>query len=70
MLDSRRIVSTCYELEGDRLEILIAYDRLEALRAHGRSLGDDGTIPNVDSILRKHMEIKKNTVISKEWPRG
>ena len=67
MLDSRRIVSTCYELEGDRLEILIAYDRIEVLRAHGRALGDDGTIPNVDAVIRKYMKIKKNTLIVKEW---
>ena len=68
MLDSRRIVSTTYEMEGDRLEILLAFDRVEALRAHGRALGDDGTLPNVDAVLRKHIEIKKNTRISKEWP--
>ena len=42
-------------------------DRIEVLRAHGRALGDDGTIPNVDAVIRKYMEIKKNTLIVKEW---
>jgi hypothetical protein len=68
MLDTRRIVSTTYEMEGDRLEILLAFDRVEALRAHGRALGNDGTLPNVDAVLRKHTEIKKGTQILREWP--
>ena len=55
-------------MEGDRLEILLAHERIEALRAHGRALRDDGTMPNLDAVLRKHMEIKKGTLISKEWP--
>ena len=38
MLDMTIIVSTTYALEGDRLEILITYERVEALRSLGRAI--------------------------------
>jgi len=34
---ARILVKTTYELEGDRLEILLTYDRIEGLRALGRA---------------------------------
>lgn len=48
----RQIVAITYELEGDRHEILLAYDRIEALRSLGRRLGEPGTLSNVDFALR------------------
>ena len=49
------LVKTTYALEGDRLEILVTYERIEALRALGRSIQSkaDGVLPNVDSTLRR-----------------
>jgi hypothetical protein len=67
MLDMRKLVSTTYELEGDRLEILLTFDRIEALRTLGRSLKnhDDGILPNVDAVLRRLMTLKKDVNIEK-----
>jgi len=67
MLDMRPLVATTYKLEGDRLEILLAYDMLEALRSLGRRLGEPGTLQNVDCVLRQDMQIKKGVKISKLW---
>lgn len=58
MMDVRLLVTTTHELEGDRLEILLVYRRIEELRAHGRSIAanhaanEDGVLPNVDAVLR------------------
>lgn len=68
MLDQRRLVSTTYELEGDGLEIIAAYDKIEALRAYGRSLGNEGTLPNADAVMKKHLKVAKGSVIRKLWP--
>ena len=67
MLDMRILVTTTYELEGDRLELLLTYDRVEALRALGRSLkaGGDGVLPNVDAVLRRLMVLKKGVKVEK-----
>ena len=40
MLDLRNLVRYTYELEGGRLEMLLVFDRVERLRAMGRSLSD------------------------------
>jgi len=68
MLDMRPLVATTYELEGDRLEILVAYERIEVLRSLGRRLGEAGTLPNVDAVLRSSMEVKVGVEIDKFWP--
>ena len=67
MLDVRVLVSTTYELEGDRLEILIAYDRIEKLRTLGRALNSkqDGLLLNVDGVLRLQMKLKKGVTVEK-----
>jgi hypothetical protein len=44
MLDMRPLVLTTYELEGDQLELLLAYGRVETLRSLGRSLGQEGVL--------------------------
>ena len=69
MLDMRTLVKTTYELEGDRLEVLLVYDRIEALRALGRSIAayQDGVLPNVDAVLRLLMKLKKGTEIEKHF---
>jgi hypothetical protein len=69
MLDIRILVKTTYELEGDRLEILLTFERTESLRALGRAIKseDDGCLPNVDATLRKLMKLKKDMVIEKYY---
>ena len=42
-MDLEILVSTTYEMEGDRLEILLLFSRFEAIRQLGRSLRDDET---------------------------
>lgn len=67
MLDVRELVRTTYALEGDRLEIMLAFERLEALRSLGRAItaGADGVLPNVDGVLRRLMELKKGIAVTK-----
>jgi len=68
MLDMRALVTTTYKLEGDRLEILLAFSLLEELCLLGSRLGEPGTLPNVDSVLRQGIELKVGVKISKLWP--
>lgn len=66
MLDVRAIVRTTYELEGDRLEVLLVYDRIERLRAVGHALQFNhgrGVLPNVDSVLRSTIKLGKGVEI-------
>lgn len=67
MLDARPLVKITYELEGDRLEIMVTFERIEGLRAMGRAIKaeDDGCLPNVDASLRRLMKLKKGTLIEK-----
>ena len=34
----------------------------------GKRLGDAGTLPNVDAVLRRSFKIEKGTKIDKNWP--
>ena len=69
MLDMRILVKTTYELEGDRLELLLVYDRIEALRSLGRAIKaeDDGVLPNIDAVLRRMMKLKPGVKIEKHY---
>ena len=69
MLDMRVLVKTTYELEGDRLELLLLYDRIEALRVLGRAIKaeDDGVLPNTDAVLRRVMKLKAGVKIEKHY---
>ena len=69
MLDVRVLVRTTYELEGDRLEILLTFERLETLRTLGRAIKaeQDGCLPNVDATLRKLMKLEKGVVVEKYY---
>lgn len=70
MLDIRSLVRTTYELEGDRLEVLLLYSRIETLRSLGRSLraNADGILPNADAVLRARVKLDKNVTITKVFP--
>lgn len=68
MLDVRQLIRTTYELEGDRLEILLVYQRIEELRAFGRALkvNQAATIlPNLDGALRASVKLATGTKMSK-----
>mmetsp|Transcript_1919 Transcript_1919/g.4128 ORF Transcript_1919/g.4128 Transcript_1919/m.4128 type:complete len:255 (+) Transcript_1919:293-1057(+) len=67
MLDVRALVRTSYALEGDRLEILLVYRRIEELRALGRALAAnaDGILPNVDAVLRAKTKLENGVTIAK-----
>ena len=69
MLDMRILVKTTYEMEGDRLELLLLWARVEALRALGRSVSakEDGMLPNVDAVLRNVMVLKKGVEVEKHF---
>lgn len=70
MLDVRSLVATTYELEGDRLEVLLVYDRVERLRALGRSLANhngQGVLPHVDAVLRSCAKLGVGVEIEKKW---
>ena len=59
MLDMEILVKTTYELEGDRLEVLLVFHRVEILRALGRALhAKEEVLPNVDAALRRLMPLK------------
>lgn len=71
MLDFRPVVKTTYELEGDRLEILLVYERIERLRALGRAMANDGAkgvLPNVDAALRNTIQLQRGVEVEKLFP--
>ena len=67
MIDCKRLVTTTHDLEGDRLEIMVAFERVETLRAMGRHIRDhdDGCLPNVDATLRRLMVLKPGVAFEK-----
>lgn len=70
MLDVRQLVRTTYELEGDRLEIMLVYPRVEELRAFGRGLMDDQAatvLPNLDAALRSSVVLQVGAKVSKHF---
>ncbi|KAK3255881.1 hypothetical protein CYMTET_34964 [Cymbomonas tetramitiformis] len=66
------LLKTTYELEDDRSEILLAFQRVESLRAYGRQLRVDtenrGLLPNVDAALRRALEPEIGLKLVKEFP--
>ena len=44
---------------------MLAYSRIEALRLKGRTLGDDNSMPNVESIIKQMIPLVPGTKISK-----
>lgn len=64
--DLQILVRTTYELEGDRLELLLVYQRIEALRTLGRAVKAGASVlPNVDSFIRSNIKIVPGVKISK-----
>lgn len=70
MLDLRNLVRTTYELEGDRLELLLVYQRVKELRAFGRCMRSNAeatVLPNVDAALRASVKLSAGRKISKHF---
>lgn len=66
MKNMRKVVATTYELAvGDRLEKLLTFDGIEALRLPRGRLGAAGTLPNLDALLRKDRKISIGSSIEK-----
>eukprot|EP00967_Tisochrysis_lutea_P134209 scaffold236692_cov41-Tisochrysis_lutea.AAC.2 len=52
-LDMELLCSTTYKLEGDGLEILLAFDAVEEIRSKYHTIGlEPNTMPNLAAILR------------------
>ena len=68
MLDMSSIVSITYELEGDGLPQLLAFQRVEGFRTLGQNLNSDTTLRNVDALLRKTRNLALGMIIKKNWP--
>lgn len=70
MLDMQVLTKECYDLEGDRLEILLVHRRLESLRHLGRKLRncEETCLPNVQALLRAKMELRPGVEITKDFP--
>ncbi len=66
-LDYSCLARAVNSLEGDGLECLIVYDRIMSLLAFGENLGERGTMPNLDAVLRSAHKIKRGTKISKAF---
>eukprot|EP00965_Chrysotila_dentata_P127799 4225808-Pleurochrysis_carterae.AAC.1 len=66
----RVLVKFTYELEGDRLEILLEYERIEQLRQLGQSLRANvfGVLPNLDAVLRASAKIERGQKFPKVCP--
>lgn len=69
MLDMRRLVQQTYSLEGDRLEILLVYRRIQELRQLGVSIKhcDDGCLPTVQALLRSRVKLENGVEIRKNF---
>lgn len=53
MLDAVCFCESTYRLEGDRLEMILVWEEIEAIRAKGRMLEDTMSVmPNVAALLR------------------
>ena len=65
MLDMKILVETTYALEGDRLELLLTYDYINALRSLGRTLSQPGVLRNVDAVLRSTISLVPGVKVSK-----
>lgn len=67
MVDMRDLIRLTYETEGDRLEVLLVYERIENFLARGKAIkrGDDGVLPNVDALIRSQLKLQDGVTISK-----
>ncbi|KAG8466975.1 hypothetical protein KFE25_008354 [Diacronema lutheri] len=68
VLDMRILVQTTHELDGDRLELLLAYDRIDALRSLGRTLSQPGVLRNVDAVLRSTIRLVPGLKLRTNFP--
>ena len=67
MMDMKPVVQTTYALEGDGLPIMVAFERIEALRSLGRQLAVPGILTNVTAVLRQSSALAVGTPVKKHW---
>lgn len=67
MMDMRDLISLTYETEGDQLELLLVYERIENFLARGKAIkgGNDGVLRNVDALLRSRAKLQNGVRMSK-----
>ena len=67
IVDMKMVISLTYDMEGDLIPQLLAYQRIEALRGVGRHIanGVPGALPTVEAILRATTELKKGAEMEK-----
>jgi len=58
VVDMAVLPKATYDLEGDRLEVLVVHDRVEALLTKGRSFNDQKSLPNTAAVLRARVNLK------------
>lgn len=68
MIDLQRIPDFGNQLEGDRLEIMLAHQRLEDILSLGKSLHMIGSMPSVEAVLRNSAALTIGLKIKKLWP--
>ena len=69
VMSCERLCIATYRLEGDRLELLLVYRTIEALRLFGADLGKDSSdLPSVAALLRKRHTIAVGTKILEWYP--
>ena len=67
MLDMRFVVATTYELEGDGLTVMLAYDRVRHLSLKGETLHTPEALPNVEAVIRECATLSVGVELSKFW---
>ena len=69
VLSCDRLCKATYRLEGDRLELLLVFRTIEALRSFGANLGKDSSdLPSVAALLRKRHKIAVGTEVLEWYP--
>lgn len=66
-MDLEPLVKTTYELEGDGLCILKAYDKVEELRRLGRTLDHQMSLPNAAAVLRSRAKLQDGVKFRQYW---
>ena len=63
-LDLVSIINVVHRLEGDALEVLLAYEEINALLLFGKTIGDTPlTLPSLAALLRGRVALQKDTKV-------
>eukprot|EP00966_Prymnesium_polylepis_P304974 7046757-Prymnesium_polylepis.1 len=67
-MDMVSLIQTTYNTEGDGLPIALVYSWVEVFRQFGRNLSNEGSLPNVEAVLRSTTALVQGLVVKKTWP--